>query len=170
MNFSETNMTSDNPWLQSAQQFQQSAMQQWTQMLQSAQASGTPTPSFAMPSGANLSELFGKITGQPVKFDPEKWVEIQQTYMKDLAELWNQGLQVKPPKDRRFASEAWNNNPMAAFSAAAYLLNARTLMAMAEAGYRVMFEHTFVIMAESDLDALMGSSCKNSNPAIRTVI
>jgi polyhydroxyalkanoate synthase len=108
-------------------------MQQWTQMLQAAQASGTPTPSFSLPSSANISDLFSKITGQQVKFDPDKWLQIQQTYMKDLAELWNQGLQVKAPKDRRFASEAWNSNPMAAFSAAAYLLNARTLMSMAEA-------------------------------------
>ena len=126
-------MTPDNPWLQSAQQFQQSALQQWTQMLQTVQASGVPNPGFAMPSGANISELFGKITGQPVKFDPEKWLDIQRNYLKELAELWNQGLQVKPPKDRRFASEAWAQNPMAAFAAAAYLLNARTLMAMADA-------------------------------------
>ncbi len=127
-------MTTDNPWMQSAQQFQQTAMQQWTQMLQSAQASGTPTPSFAMPgSGANMNELFAKIAGHPVKIDPARLVEIQKTYLQELAELWNQGLQVKPPKDRRFAAEAWSSNPMAAFSAAAYLLNARTLMAMAEA-------------------------------------
>jgi polyhydroxyalkanoate synthase len=126
-------MTPDNPWLQSAQQFQQTAMQQWTQMLQSAQASGTPTPSFALPSDANLSELFAKITGQPVKIDPSRLLDIQKTYLKELGEIWNQGLQIKPPKDRRFASEAWNSNPMAAYSAAAYLLNARTLMSLAEA-------------------------------------
>jgi len=127
-------VTTDNPWMQSAQQFQQTAMQQWTQMLQSAQASGSPTPSFAMPgSAAPLNELFAKLTGHPVKIDPARLIEIQKTYLQELAQLWNQGLQVQPPKDRRFASEAWSSNPMAAFSAAAYLLNARTLMAMAEA-------------------------------------
>ncbi|MFY7872917.1 MAG: class I poly(R)-hydroxyalkanoic acid synthase, partial [Limnohabitans sp.] len=36
-------------------------------------------------------------------------------------------------KDRRFASEAWNSNPQAAFNAAVYLLNARTLMGLADA-------------------------------------
>jgi polyhydroxyalkanoate synthase subunit PhaC len=126
-------MSNDNPWLQSAQQFQQSAMQQWTQMLQAAQASGVPNPSFGMPSSANISDLFSKISGQPVKFDPAKWIEIQQTYMKDVADIWNQGLQVKPPKDRRFAAEAWSSNPLSSFAAAVYLLNARTLMSMAEA-------------------------------------
>ncbi|NIC43522.1 alpha/beta hydrolase [Aquabacterium sp. A08] len=126
-------MTPDNPWLQSAQQFQQTAMQQWTQMLQASQASGTPTPQFALPSSANISELFSKITGQPVKFDTEKWIGIQQTYLREVGELWNQGLQAKPLKDRRFASEAWGSNPLSSFAAAAYLLNARTLMAMVDA-------------------------------------
>ena len=126
-------MTTDNPWLQSAQQSQQSAMQQWTQMLQAQSASGMPAPSFGMPSQANISDLFGKIAGQPVHFDAARLLDIQQTYLREVAELWNQGLQVQLPKDRRFASEAWSQNPMAAFAAAAYLLNARTLMAMADA-------------------------------------
>jgi polyhydroxyalkanoate synthase len=48
--------------------------------------------------------------------------------------LWNQGLQANPTlKDRRFNGEAWSQNPIAAFSAASYLLNARTLMALADA-------------------------------------
>lgn len=131
-------MSSDNPWLQSVQQFQESAMQQWTQMLQASQASGTPAPSFGMsmpnmPSAANLSDLFSQLAGQPVQFDPAQWVSIQQQYVKELGELWNQGLQIQLPKDRRFAGDAWSGNPGAAFAAAAYLLNARTLMSMAEA-------------------------------------
>jgi polyhydroxyalkanoate synthase subunit PhaC len=36
-------------------------------------------------------------------------------------------------KDKRFAAQAWNNNPLAAFSASTYLLNARTLMGLADA-------------------------------------
>jgi polyhydroxyalkanoate synthase len=36
-------------------------------------------------------------------------------------------------KDRRFAGEAWSHNPVAAYTAAAYLLNARTLMGLADA-------------------------------------
>jgi polyhydroxyalkanoate synthase len=125
-------MNQDNPWLQSLQQFQQSAMQQWTQMFQ-AQQHATPVPAFGLPSDANLSELFAKITGQPVKIEPSQLLEIQKTYVKDLAEIWNQGAQVKPPKDRRFAADAWAQNPLSAYAAAVYLLNARTLMSMAEA-------------------------------------
>jgi polyhydroxyalkanoate synthase len=40
---------------------------------------------------------------------------------------------VKPLPDKRFASQAWAANPMAAMAAQSYLLNARTLMQMAEA-------------------------------------
>lgn len=88
---------------------------------------------FALPSDANIGQLFSSITGQPVKIEPSRLLDIQRTYVKELGELWNQGLQVQLPKDRRFAGDAWSHNPLAAFSAAAYLLNARTLMALAEA-------------------------------------
>lgn len=130
-------MTPNNPWLESAQQFQQSAMQQWSQMFNAANASGAPIPSFGQMggglSGANMEALLSKVAGQNVKVDPVRLAEIQKQYVQELSDLWNQGLSVKPPKDRRFASEAWHTNPIAAFSAAAYLLNARTLMGLAEA-------------------------------------
>jgi hypothetical protein len=48
--------------------------------------------------------------------------------------LWNQSLHNSlQVKDRRFSGEAWSANPMAAFNAATYLLNARTLMGLADA-------------------------------------
>lgn len=138
-------MISSNPWLSSSQEFQQAALQQWSRMLQSSQAAVAPVfgvtmPQFnglpQMPTASKLSELFSQIAGKtdvPVKLDQAKLAEIQQSYLHELAHIWNQGLEIKLPKDRRFASEAWGSNPMAAFNAAMYLLNARTLMAMAEA-------------------------------------
>nr|MDP2192352.1 class I poly(R)-hydroxyalkanoic acid synthase [Rhodoferax sp.] len=69
-----------------------------------------------------------------INFSPEKLMELQQQYFKDAAGLWTQGLPGTPePNDKRFAAQAWGDNPVAAFSAAAYLLNARTLMGMADA-------------------------------------
>jgi len=69
-----------------------------------------------------------------ISFAPDKLVQLQQDYIKEATELWNQSLQANPKlKDRRFKNEAWAHNPLASFSAAVYLLNARTLMAMAEA-------------------------------------
>ncbi len=149
------------PWLEAAQQFQQNLISQWTQAAQAfpgaaaQMPTGTPAADpfaafkafmpqagaanpfgMAMPSMGNLpglGDLFNQAAGQKVSFDPAKLLELQNTYLKDVAGLWNQGLDAKPQGDRRFASEAWASNPVAAFSAAAYLLNARTLMAMAEA-------------------------------------
>ncbi|MDR7092390.1 PHA/PHB synthase family protein [Hydrogenophaga laconesensis] len=151
-------------WLETAQQFQQNLVQQWTQMAQAlpgavagAQAGasdpfaafkafmpqggaanpfGMPMPSAgaAFPGMPALGEMFSQANnGQQVSFDPAQLLEIQNNYLKEIAGLWNQGPNVKPGGDRRFASEAWSSNPMAAFAAAAYLLNARTLMAMADA-------------------------------------
>ncbi len=73
-------------------------------------------------------------TSQPIQFDPAKWLELQQNYLKESQALWAEGMQEGAvPGDRRFASDAWAHNPMARFSAQQYLLNARTLMEMADA-------------------------------------
>lgn len=66
-------------------------------------------------------------------FASDKLVGIQREYVEEASALWRQGLMVQPEGDKRFAAEPWHQNPMAAFSAAVYLLNARTLMSMAEA-------------------------------------
>lgn len=151
-------------WLETAQQFQQNLVQQWTQMAQAfpgAAATTQPGASdpfaafkafmpqagaanpfgMAMPKVGSafpgmppMGEMFNQgHNGQPVSFDPAQLLEIQNNYLKELTGLWNQGPNVKPAGDRRFASDAWASNPMAAFAAAAYLLNARTLMALADA-------------------------------------
>ncbi len=142
-------MTSGNnpqqAWLEAAQQFQQNLVAQWTQLAQAmpgaaaaANPFGMPVPTAmpmpsAMPGIAGVGDMFSQAAGHAVSFDPAKLLEIQTNYMKEVAGLWNQGPHVKPEGDRRFASEAWAGNPVAAFAAASYLLNARTLMAMADA-------------------------------------
>jgi polyhydroxyalkanoate synthase len=69
-----------------------------------------------------------------LQFSPEKLKTLQGQYFKDATDLWNQGLQSSVQvKDRRFSGEAWASNPMAAFNAATYLLNAQTLMGLADA-------------------------------------
>ena len=145
-------------WLQAAEQFQNQLIQQWSQAAQAfpgaAQTPSSPVDPLAafkafMPQGGaghpfgmampemgklpGMGDLFQQAAGQKVSFDPARLLEIQNQYLKDVAGLWNQGMDVKPKGDRRFADEAWGSNPVAAYSAALYLLNARTLMAMAEA-------------------------------------
>jgi polyhydroxyalkanoate synthase len=125
----ETNVNQTNPqdWAAAAQQFQQSFTEGWAKALESFQTldvnpalNGLTAPS--LPAAA------------PLTMAPERLQTLQQQYLKDAAELWNQGLHANPVvKDRRFAGDAWASNPVAAFSAAAYLLNARTLMGLADA-------------------------------------
>jgi len=137
-----------NPWLQTAQQLQQSALQYWGQLLQASPSAATPVPGaapnatpfaapfaapFAPAGGVDLSEMLAQVAGHPVQIEPTRLLQIQSDYLKDLAQLWSQGLQVKPPQDKRFAAPAWSSNPLSAYAAAAYQLNARTLMALADA-------------------------------------
>jgi polyhydroxyalkanoate synthase len=89
-------------------------------------------------AGSNAGLNAGPGQAQPLlQFDPAKLQELQQRYIADASALWNQGLQDGADSvvssDRRFSGEAWKANPVSKFSASAYLLNARTLMDMAEA-------------------------------------
>ncbi len=126
-------MTQNNSdfWSQAAQQFQQSMTEGWSKAVQSFQgldltAAGAGLP--AMPglgAGANSPEIH---------FAPGKLKSLQEQYTKDAVELFSEGLKAPTLSgDRRFANVAWEHNPMAAYSAAVYLLNARTLMGLADA-------------------------------------
>jgi polyhydroxyalkanoate synthase len=76
----------------------------------------------------------GEGTTPKLSFPPEKLEALQKQYIDEATTLWNQSLHGNPVvKDRRFSAEAWQHNPMAAFAAAAYLLNTRTMMALTEA-------------------------------------
>jgi len=65
---------------------------------------------------------------------------LQAEYMQQATEMWNgaveradQGTGAAAIGDRRFATDDWAGNPAAALTAQTYLLNARTLMKMADA-------------------------------------
>ena len=118
-------MRQDTPdfWLQSAQHYQQALSEQWRQMLQSLQGMelGQGPATFTLPE-------------QPINIPTEKLQALQQQYLQDLSRLMQQGCASLPASsDRRFAGKAWTDNPMAGMAAAAYLLNGRLLMEMADA-------------------------------------
>ncbi len=72
----------------------------------------------------------------------QKLAEMQADYLKQATELWNRSLtrlpgarDATPPPplaDKRFQAQEWASNPGAAFLAEMYMLNAGTLMKMAE--------------------------------------
>ena len=65
---------------------------------------------------------------------PDKLQELQQQYVAEATELWQQGFAARPAGTTSASpARPGRSNPVAAFSAAVYLLNARTLLGMAEA-------------------------------------
>ncbi len=122
-------MTENSPefWTQAAQQFQQAMAEGWSKALQSFQGMDLGA------AGAGLPAL-GKDMPH-IQFAPEKLQELQQQYLKDAMGLFAQGFAAPaaPAQDKRFADASWGSNPVAAYSAAVYLLNARTMMGLAEA-------------------------------------
>lgn len=110
-------MASEPIWTEGVQQF---FTEHWSKALQTFGQLGTAAPA------ADAAQ---------VQFDVEKLQALQQSYIAQASQLWSGGLSQAPqvPKDRRFASENWAQNPLAAFTAAAYSLNSHALMGMAEA-------------------------------------
>ena len=115
-------MDSESPWAQNAQQFQQIFGDKISQVLQSLQQMGA--------GGAGAPGA----AAAPLQIPAEKLQQVQQQYLEEAKALWNQSLQASTlaASDKRFSGEGWQSNPVAAFSAATYLLNARTLMELAE--------------------------------------
>ena len=110
-------MASEPIWTEGVQQF---FTEHWSKALQTFGQLGSVAPA------ADAAQ---------VQFDVEKLQALQQSYIAQASQLWSGGLSQAPqvPKDRRFASENWAQNPLAAFTAAAYSLNSHALMGMAEA-------------------------------------
>ena len=89
---------------------------------------------------------FGAAVGDVVKsvsqlnVPMQALAQLQSEYVKQAAALWNDTLErlsapkeaTPPLPDKRFASSEWLSNPASAFVAQMYLLNARTLMQLAE--------------------------------------
>jgi polyhydroxyalkanoate synthase subunit PhaC len=69
--------------------------------------------------------------------EPSALAALQAEYLHDAAALWNQSVDKTAAapalSDRRFAADDWARNPVAALTAQTYLLNARTLLKLADA-------------------------------------
>lgn len=120
-------MTQNAPefWTQASQQFQQSMTENWSKAVQSFQG---------MDLGAVGGSLPGAGIKQPdIRFAPDKLQALQQQYLQDAVGMFSHGFSAPSTADKRFSGEAWGSNPVAAYSAAVYLLNARTMMGLADA-------------------------------------
>ena len=128
-------MTQNSPdfWTQASQQLQQSLTDGWAKAVEAFKTMETGAAQAGIPGMETLAANTPEI-----HFAQDKLQALQQQYCQDAMALLSQGFTQgsQPPAiagDRRFADPAWNHNPLAAYAAAVYTLNARTLMGMADA-------------------------------------
>lgn len=99
-------------------------------------------PDSADAFGATIGDVFKSMSGLSLPLPALS--ALQADYMAQASALWNQSIGAAAPSngvarpapeplgDRRFSAAAWADNPMASFTARLYLLNARTLMGLAD--------------------------------------
>ena len=101
---------------------------------QAAQATQANVQAF----GAAMTDMWKTMSGLSLPMDA--MAKLQGDYISQATAMWNntltafqkEGTPAAPVGDKRFSAEAWAKNPAAAMVAQAYLLNARTLLQMAE--------------------------------------
>jgi len=101
------------------------------------------------------------------KINPSTLEALRDDYLQKAGVLWQDFLNSKTPelKDRRFSSADWQSNPMAAFSAASYLLNAEFLTTMADAVEAPPREHQKICFAVQQMvDAMSPANFLATNP------
>jgi polyhydroxyalkanoate synthase len=104
------------------------------------QSAQLPHPDHAQAFGHAVGEIWKSMQGLSMPLPELK--ALQADYLAQATEMWNGAVdhvsRAKAPAtvahgDRRFAATDWASNPTAAMAAQTYLLNARTLMKLADA-------------------------------------
>jgi polyhydroxyalkanoate synthase len=98
-------------------------------------ASGIDPQAAARQLTDTWAQALNGLTGVSLKADALP--ALQADYLREAAALWNRAAstdaaQAATPGDRRFSGAAWSSSPGAAYTAGMYLLNARTLLQMAD--------------------------------------
>jgi polyhydroxyalkanoate synthase len=111
---------------QAAEQFQQAFTQHFAKAMESFKGLDMTSAGVGFPAAATQAP--------EMRFAPERLEALRKAYTDEALKLFTQGLsQAQSLPDRRFSAPAWGDNPVSAYLAAVYLLNARTMMGLAEA-------------------------------------
>ena len=88
-------------------------------------------------AGAAMTDMWKTMSGLSLPMDAMS--KLQAEYLAQATAMWNNALTAAPAAgkpapvaDKRFSAQAWGQNPASALTAQSYLLNARTLMQMAD--------------------------------------
>ncbi len=123
----------------------------WFNMVPEAQAN--PLATILRDAGASIK--------------PEAIEQLKSDYIEKAGALWQQFIGGKVPElhDRRFANSAWRDNPLSAFQAASYLLNAEFLTRMADAVESAPHQKQKLRFAVSQMvDAMSPANFLATNP------
>lgn len=107
---------------------------QWQAFAGAFAQPGATAPGFGQFNGGQV----GEGTVPFALIPPERLAEIQQKYLEEWLQIWRhmstgESAEAVAPSDRRFSNDAWRKSPLYGYAAAFYVLNARTLMEMADA-------------------------------------
>ena len=121
---------------------------------------------FKMPD-ASPNSTATILTDASTFIKPTVLESLKNDYMQQASALWQDFLAAKTPSlsDRRFAAPEWVSNPMSAFNAASYLLNAKFLTALAEAVEAAPREQQKIRFAVQQMvDAMSPANFLATNP------
>ncbi len=117
----------------------------------------------ATPSN-RVSDILKEVGGT---IDPAIANRLQHEYSEQIYALWQDFLHDKTPaiSDRRFTSPAWQTHTLPSFNAASYLLNARFLMALAEAVQAPdKVKQKIIFSVQQMIDAMSPANFLATNP------
>lgn len=130
----------------------------------------------AMPPGAGQIDptvLLKQLGEHGATLDPAELVRLQQDYTREFGELWQSVLAAKTPAitDRRLSAPAWQEHPYFAFQAAAYQLNSRFLLALADAVKGTeKVRHKLRFAVQQMIDAMSPANFLATNPVAQQKI
>jgi polyhydroxyalkanoate synthase len=93
-------------------------------------------PATAQIGFAQVMPILEQLRSMATSISPQRLQRVQEDYMREAMALWTQAQTPQPSvrlDDRRFKAPAWSESPTHAMAAAWYLLNSRTLEALANA-------------------------------------
>ena len=125
----------------------------WQSMFKMPQVDPNPLAAILKDAGAGIN---------PAMLDT-----LRKDYVQKAGQLWQDFMAGKIPelKDRRFAAPEWRANPLSAFNAASYLLNAEFLLAMADAVEAPPKEqHKIKFAVQQMVDAMSPANFLATNP------
>jgi polyhydroxyalkanoate synthase len=118
----------------------------------------------------DANPLTGILKEVGANINPSTLESIRNDYLQKAAALWQDMATMKTPAlpDRRFAAPEWAGNPLAAFSAASYLLNSHFLTALADAVEAPAREKQKIRFAvQQVVDAMSPANFLATNPEVQ---